>query len=529
MSFSRTPVDLARQLGVKLPGAEVNGKPSANGKPYPAVLSTPAEPVDLADHPDVKAALDKVTGNRSADIYRILGAGLDDCLTFDEASDIVRSRADLADKLAQVGGDDLTRSWIKLVDEQHKMVQITGSRTPVEAGSAEAPVDHVENAIRQRQGLMRIDQEARRRLDDETRPPVRPPDIKSLDTLLSEPDTPTRYRIDRLAPTDSRVMLSAQAKAGKTSVVGNVIRSLADGDPLFGRFAMRTLASGIVLIDDELSENTLRPWLRHQGIVNTGSIADVVSLRGKVAAFNPLDDRRRSQWATRLRDLGCDYLILDCLRPVLDALGLDESHDAGTFLTAFDALLDEAGIADSLTVQHMGHANERARGDSRLQDWPDAIWRIMRETDDPGSPRFFSAYGRDVDVHEGRLAFDPQTRRLTYAPGSRRDSKTEAAQLDVIKLLAAIAKEGDPETGLSKNHIESELAAGDTAHSQKAIRDAIALAVKRGFVRVVDGPRRAQLCCITNPCSECGMPVAGGGSRHLSCPSGPEGLEVPDE
>jgi hypothetical protein len=34
-------------------------------------------------------------------------------------------------------------------------------------------------------------------------------------------------------------------------------------------------------------------------------------------------------WAKALRDLGCDYLILDCLRPVLDALGLIENNEAG--------------------------------------------------------------------------------------------------------------------------------------------------------------------------------------------------------
>lgn len=119
--------------------------------------------------------------------------------------------------------------------------------------------------------------------------------------------------------------------------------------------------------------------------------------------------------------------MLDCLRPVLDVLGLDENRDAGKFLVAYDALLDEAGIGDSLLVQHMGHANERARGDSRLQDWPDAIWRIVRETDEPGSPRYLSAYGRDVEVTEGRLSFNQSTRRMTYAAGSRTDAKVEAA------------------------------------------------------------------------------------------------------
>ena len=72
-----------------------------------------------------------------------------------------------------------------------------------------------------------------------------------------------------------------------------------------------------MLIDDELNENTLRRWLRDQGIINTAAVADVIALRGKVGAFNLLNDKCRDRWASRLRDVGCDYLAFDCLRPSL--------------------------------------------------------------------------------------------------------------------------------------------------------------------------------------------------------------------
>ena len=79
-----------------------------------------------------------------------------------------------------------------------------------------------------------------------------------------------------------------------------------------------------MLIDNELPDSLLHLWLTEQNISNTGAVADVVSLRGRLAAFNLLDPRCRTRWAQRLTDLGCDYLILDPLRPCLDALGLDE-------------------------------------------------------------------------------------------------------------------------------------------------------------------------------------------------------------
>ena len=45
------------------------------------------------------------------------------------------------------------------------------------------------------------------------------PKIKSLDALLAEPDTPVRYRIDKLRSTAHGSSLSAQYKAGKSTIV----------------------------------------------------------------------------------------------------------------------------------------------------------------------------------------------------------------------------------------------------------------------------------------------------------------------
>jgi hypothetical protein len=227
-----------------------------------------------------------------------------------------------------------------------------------------------------------------------------------------------------------------------------------------------------------------------------------------VSAFDILDDKIRDQWATRLRDLGCDYVVLDCLRPIMDALGLDENHDFGKFSIAFDALLADAGIPDSLIAHHMGHTGERSRGDSKLKDWPDATWRVVRETEEPDSPRFFSAYGRDIDVREGRLSFDPATRRLAYLGGSRGDAKTEAAQSDVIGLLA------ESREPMSGRGIEAALAG---QHSRDAVRAGIAGAVKSQLVTVTTGPSRSHLHAIKYPCSKCGKPVASRRDRHESC------------
>lgn len=373
------------------------------------------------------------------------------------------------------------------------------------------PWDYDEEQILWQMQRLRITKEARRRVDIEDLPPIVIPEPKRLDVLLAEPDEPTQWLIQDTMPIDSRVLLSAQGKAGKSHLIHNMIRSLADGDPFLGRFEMNTPITRVALIDNELSENMIRRWLCDQRIRNTPSVLEW-TLRGQVGTFDLLNERCRAGWAAKLRDIGCQYLIFDCLRPVLDALGLDENHEAGRFLVAFDALLNEAGITNAAIVHHMGHGQERARGDSRLQDWPDAIWRLVREGDDLNGPRYFSAYGRDVNVPEGRMTLDPATRRFTYNRISRADSKVEAAYSSLIRLLAA--------SPMNKSDIESELGPSGDGHTRASIRDAMKEAVKKKIVTVDTGTgHNSKLHRITHPCSVCGLPVVTGGPRHESCPS----------
>ncbi len=366
-----------------------------------------------------------------------------------------------------------------------------------------------ENAILERLCTLEIDAEARRRHAEASAPAIVLPPTRNLTALLAQPDPEIAYRVDRLAPAEARVLLSAQYKAGKSTLRDNLIGSLVDGGRFLGEFTVNTTAAGLVLIDNELSEHTLRRWLRKSQIRNTDAVADVVALRGQVGTFNLLDDRTRTRWARRFADVGADYLMLDCLRPVLDALGLDENRDAGQFLVAFDALLDEAGIRDALVVHHMGHANERARGDSRLQDWPDAIWRLVRaDPDDPASPRYFTAYGRDVDVPEGGLDFDEDTRRYTYTEGSRKSAAAAESVATAVHhvVTALVADHLAAGHGIKTRDMLQMLA--DKGIGNRKAYDALNAGVTRGVIACHDGHRGAKIYRLVNPCKRCGNPVS---------------------
>jgi hypothetical protein len=187
-------------------------------------------------------------------------------------------------------------------------------------------------------------------------------------------------------------------------------------------------------------------------------------------------------------------LLFDCLRPVLDALGLDESHDAGRFLVAFDALLLEAGIGEGGIAHHMGHVGERSRGDSRLRDWPDVEWRLVRDKSnddetDPAAARYFAAYGRDVDQPEQLLGYDSATRRLTIAGGSRKNAKAEA-------LVAAVVQYVADNPRCAQDPIEKGIPGND--HDIRKARD---LAVDRGLIAKEKVGNRWEhtLCSATRP------------------------------
>ena len=134
----------------------------------------------------------------------------------------------------------------------------------------------------------------------------------------------------------------------------------------------------VVLIDNELDERMLRRWLRDQNIATPAAV-ELVPLRGRSRPSTSSTPTIRTRWADT--SAAADVLILDCLRPALDALGLSEDKEAGRFLAAFDELTTEAGIAEASSCITWA-TDERSRGDSRILDWPDAVWRLVRDAEE---------------------------------------------------------------------------------------------------------------------------------------------------
>ena len=158
-----------------------------------------------------------------------------------------------------------------------------------------------------------------------------------------------------------------------------------------------------------------------------------MALRGRAAALNLPDDDVRGQWAACFRTLG-GTVVLDCLRPVMDASGLDENHDAGRFLEAFDALLVDAGIPEALVVHHMGHTADalavisRACGTGPMSSGGSCA-RTMRSL---SSPRTSPPSGATSTSPKVPARLQPSPAGLTIAGGSRAVTRKTAAALAAV-------------------------------------------------------------------------------------------------
>lgn len=291
------------------------------------------------------------------------------------------------------------------------------------------------------------------------------PPVTSLRDLLAEKDDDDEFRIANVWPGGgAKVLCVAQAGGGKTTVTGNLARSMSDGDPFLDVFQVAQRAERIVVIDNEMTRGMLRGWLRRQGVRNVGAVADVVTLRGQAGLFDMGNDRLRSQWTRRLADLGCDFVVFDCLKPVLEAMNLDENRETGKFLYPFAEMLSEAGVNDVLVHHHMGHTGERARGDSSMLGWSDANWKIVVQANEVTGDklRYFctdKVRGAEQEVKEGLLTYAHSTGHLTYAGGDRVAAKKDATVDQRIERILEV---------LADSHAD-----GTGAMNKTAIRKAV--------------------------------------------------------
>lgn len=263
-----------------------------------------------------------------------------------------------------------------------------------------------------------------------------PPYRTTLTEELAIPDEPVTYLIDEILPTGGNVLLTAQYKTGKTTLVNAVARSLADQQKFLNKYDTSHEKGRIALWNYEVDERQYRRWLREVRIENTNKVS-VLNLRGYRM---PLLVSHVEDWVVNwLETHEITTWIVDPFARAFVGSGKSENDntEVGEFLDTLDVIKDRAGVSELILPTHTGRAEmdkgeERARGATRLDDWADVRWLLTKDEHDI---RYFRATGRDVDTDEERLNYNETTRSLTLGGGDRsfeRNRRRTQAVVDIV-------------------------------------------------------------------------------------------------
>ncbi|MEI6680620.1 MAG: AAA family ATPase [Mariniphaga sp.] len=275
---------------------------------------------------------------------------------------------------------------------------------------------------------LRAKREARKVLDAEeaARNFVKPSYFAHIGLELELPDEEMEWVIEDVFPQGANISLTAQYKAGKTTLVNALAKSLVDGEPFLNYYKAPLHPGRVVIFNFEVSKGQYRRWLKDVGIVNVEKVS-MVHLRGE--RFPIIAKEIEDIAVEMLQELNCQTWIVDPFAAAFAGCGDENSNsDVGNFLQTLDVIKKRAGVSNLVIPMHTGraqeHGIERARGATRLDDWADVRW-LLKKTDEG---RFFSADGRDVLQDEQLLKYEEESRALTLGGSDARGAKRRSLE-----------------------------------------------------------------------------------------------------
>jgi hypothetical protein len=223
-----------------------------------------------------------------------------------------------------------------------------------------------------------------------------PAEIEPFLSLGDLSDRPVRYRIKDLLTETGNVLISAYRKAGKSSLILDLLRAMTQESPFLGSLPCEQLDGVAVYVNIELDQAMLRGYCETMGIdIKRNTNILVADYYGRVTDFDIEDEDWRIDFAKYLREVGAAALVVDPIHPVIAMHGGDsnDNDQSRQVMELLGSIRRKARLDHLFVVDHTGHADKtRARGASGKEDWADILWNI--EARDGG--RCLSAIGRGV-------------------------------------------------------------------------------------------------------------------------------------
>lgn len=310
------------------------------------------------------------------------------------------------------------------------------------------PDEGFRNDVARRAAQMSVEKEARRIVaaGDFTPPPS---DMTStLAADLRRPVEPIRHRVESLVGVRHNATLTGAYKTGKTTLFGNLAKSLVDGTPFLGSLA--TIPARVAFWNGEMDREDFTDYMRHLGFVHPERMA-VYHLRGYRISL--LSDAGREHAIRWLNDHGSEVWLEDSWARLCAWAGVNGNDNAAVadLCASIDEIKTATQVDTFIPTVHTGRAqhaegSEHGRGATYLDDWADSRLVMTRS----GKDRFLYAEGRRVGLDETRLDFDPGTGLMTLGEGNRRQTAAVNVAQAVIDAVV-----GSP--GINSGHLHDAL------------------------------------------------------------------------
>lgn len=350
-----------------------------------------------------------------------------------------------------------------------------------DADNVRADLDKFEVQVQQRVRSIRVEQEARLRLNSAglTNRFSLPTIATTLQDDLDKPRMANIDAVEGMNPSGGNVLMAALRKTGKTVLAMNLAKSLVDGVPFLGR-DVRQIQENLIYFNYELTEEMFIDWMRGLNIKNTHKIK-VLHLRGhSLPIWEPAEEDRLVEW---LIEAGGEVAIIDPAGKA--SVGFIKSHNERTQVDEFTAILDNikrrASLHELYMTIHMGWTSgaedeERTLGSEAWEAWADVIWAFTTDQDDKKT-RFLLPRGRVPEQPTFAVKFDSKTRELDDANLTRGEHKqnkqVNAVVLAVGRLCKALGRQPNAKelfNGIENLQSKQRQGAINLAESKKLIR-----------------------------------------------------------
>ena len=345
------PEAVAAVLGVALPPpdtavAQSESRTASAGSGTAGSGSRDEEFVDLALYPDVRGAVGRVSGDRSADTHRIVSACFREGLRLAQTRWAINRRADLLGRLDGRADDDVARIFLKLADEQ----QDEKARARTQSGDDTGE-----------QGRAPAPKRANRHLQDR---------LLSLTDLRTLP--PVQPLIDGLLYRDTLGQLSGPPGCYKTFVAIAMSCALAAGES-FGAFVVPKPGKVVYVAAEGVSglETRILAWCEVWEVDPAVLQDRLFVLPLPIQLGNQVEV---SEAVAVVAEVQADLLVLDTRARC--TLGLEENSATaqGAAIDAADRIRTTAGCT-VLGVHHSSRTGSAGRGSNA---WDGAVWSDLR-------------------------------------------------------------------------------------------------------------------------------------------------------